>query len=61
MNITQPLARIFGNTGLYFVTPYAGSAMAGLPSIETAAFTAIIGLILTTSRELVEYGKQRKV
>jgi hypothetical protein len=57
----QSLARVLGNTGLYFVTPYAGSAMAGFPSIETAAFTALIGLILTTSRELVEYGKERKL
>jgi len=57
---TRPIARVIGNTGLYFVTPYAGSAMAlGTPSIESAAFSAIIGLILTASRELVEYGKTR--
>jgi hypothetical protein len=61
MNITKPVARILGNTGAYFVTPYAGSAMAGLPSVETAIFTALIGLILTTSRELVEFGKQRNL
>jgi len=56
----KPLARVIGNTGLYFVTPYAGSAMAGLPSIETALFTSLIGLILSTSRELVEFGKNGK-
>jgi hypothetical protein len=59
---TRPIARVIGNTGLYFVTPYAGSAMAvGAPSVETAIFSAIIGLILTSSRELVEYGKQRNL
>lgn len=58
---TRPLARVLGNTGLYFVTPYAGSAMAGYPSIETALFTALIGLVLSASRELVEYGKERKL
>jgi len=58
---TRPIARVIGNTGLYFVTPYAGSAMAGLPSIETALFTALIGLVLSASRELIEYGKEREL
>jgi len=58
---TKPIARILGNSGLYFVTPYAGSALAGAPSIETAIFTALIGLILSTSRELIEHGKERKL
>ncbi len=57
----RPVAIIFGNTGLYFVTPYAGSAMAGYPSVETALFTALIGLIISTSRELIDYGKSRKL
>lgn len=55
----RAISRVLGNTGLYFVTPYAGSAMAGLPSIETAGFTALIGFILSASRELVEYGKTK--
>jgi hypothetical protein len=58
---TRPIARILGNSGLYFVTPYAGSALAGTPSIETAIFTALIGLILSTSRELIEHGKERRL
>ncbi len=57
----RPLARIIGNTGMYFVTPYAGSAMAGIPSIETALFTALIGLILSGSREMMDYGKRRNM
>lgn len=60
MNL-RPISRIFGNTGLYFVTPYAGTAMAGSPSLEAAGFTALIGLILSASRELVEYGKSREL
>lgn len=58
MNL-RPAARVIGNAGMYFVTPYAGSTLAGVPSLEIAFFTALIGLILSTSRELVEYGKER--
>jgi len=59
---SKPLARILGNTGLLFVTPYAGSAMAdGIPSLEIALFSALVGLIATSSRELIEYGKQREL
>jgi len=57
----KPIARIFGNTGTYFVATYAGTAVAGLASLEIAGFTALIGLIISTSRELLEYGKQRRV
>lgn len=55
----HPFARVLGNAGMYFVAPYMGSAMAGIPSLETAAFTTLIGLVLSSSRELIEYGKQR--
>jgi hypothetical protein len=55
----RPLARVFGNAGLYFVTPYAGTTIAGVPSIEVAIYTALIGIILSGSRELIEYGKER--
>jgi hypothetical protein len=58
---TRPLARIMGNAGMYFVTPYTGSALAGAPSLDIAAFTALVGLILSASRELIEYGKQREL
>jgi hypothetical protein len=62
------IARIFGNAGMFFVTPYVGSGVAtgvGVSqtqmSIETASIITMIGLILSTSRELIEYGKQREM
>ena len=56
----KPIARVLGNAGLYFVAPYAGSGLAtGVPNMETAGFTALIGLILSASREAIEYGKTR--
>jgi len=46
---TKPIARIIGNAGMYFIAPYAGSGLAtGIPSVEVAAFTALIGLIIST-------------
>lgn len=43
-----------------FVTPYAGSAAAlGVPNLEIALWSMGLGLIASTSRELIEYGKER--
>ena len=60
------LARIFGNAGMFFVTPYVGSGVAASTgiseshiSLQTAGFIAIIGVILSASRELIEYGKNK--
>lgn len=59
---TRPLARILGNSGMYFIAPYAGSGLAnGIPSVEIAGFTALVGLVISASRELIEYGKERKL
>ncbi len=56
----KPVARVLGNAGMYFVAPYAGSGLAeGIPNMEIAAFTALVGLILSASREAIEYGKTR--
>jgi hypothetical protein len=57
MTLKKALARVLGNSGTYFTAPYLGSTLAGIPSLEIALYTAIIGLILSTSRELIEYGK----
>jgi len=47
---------------MYFVTPYVGSGLAtGLPHLDTALWTALIGLVLSASRELIEYGKERNL
>jgi hypothetical protein len=57
---TRPAARVIGNSGLYFVATLGGTAAIGTPSPEIAAWTTLIGLIASTSRELAEYGKGRK-
>ena len=60
MTILKAIARVTGNSGMFFVTPYLGSTIAGIPSLEIAIYTTLIGLILSTSRELIEYGKGLK-
>ena len=56
----KPLARVLGNAGLYFVTPYIGSGLAeGIPNFQIALWTTFIGLVLSASREAIEYGKTR--
>ena len=60
MTVLKAIARVIGNSGMFFVTPYLGSTIAGVPSLEIALYTTLIGLILSTSRELIEYGKGLK-
>lgn len=60
MDIRYPLARIIGNAGIFFVTPYTGSVLAGAPSLETALWSVLIGLVLSTSREVIEFGKIKR-
>tara|TARA_R110000824_G_scaffold119329_1_gene273363 strand:+ start:299 stop:514 length:216 start_codon:yes stop_codon:yes gene_type:complete len=60
MTFMKAIARVIGNSGMFFVTPYLGSTIAGVPSLEIALYTTLIGLILSTSRELIEYGRGRK-
>lgn len=55
---TRPIARIIGNSGLYFVATIGGTAAMGAPSLEVAAWTTLIGFIASASRELVEHGKK---
>lgn len=57
---TRPVARILGNSGLFFVASLGGTVAMGAPSIEVAIWTTLIGLIASTSRELAEFGKSRK-
>jgi hypothetical protein len=54
------LARITGNTGMYFITPLAGTTLAQIPSIETSLYCCMIGFILASSRELLDYGRQKQ-
>ena len=60
MNL-RPMARVIGNTGLYFVSTLGGTTIAGVPDIEVALWVALIGLVTSGSRELSEYGKSRKI
>lgn len=59
MNL-RPLARVIGNSGLYFVATLGGTTFAGVPNLEVVFWVTLIGLITSGSRELVEYGKSRK-
>lgn len=53
------LARIGGNTGIYFVTPLAGTTLANSPSIEASLYCCAIGFLLAASREMLDYGRQK--
>jgi hypothetical protein len=47
------------NSGLYFVIPYTGSALAQVPSFEIAIFSMTIGLVLSASREGLDYVREQ--
>lgn len=57
---TRPIARILGNSGLFFVAALGGTVAMEAPSIEVAAWATVIGLIASSSRELVEFGKSKR-
>ena len=59
MTLRYSLQRIIGNAGLFFVAPYTGSAIIGTPNLEIASWTMLIGLIVSTSRELLENAKNK--
>ena len=59
MTLRYSLQRIIGNAGLFFVAPYTGSAIIGTPNIEIALWTMTIGLILSSSREMLENAKSK--
>lgn len=60
IQVKYPLARVLGNAGIFFVTPYIGSTLAGAPSLDIALWSVLIGLILSTSREVIEFGKIKR-
>ena len=59
MTLKYSVMRIFGNAGLFFVAPYTGSAIIGTPSLEISLWTMLIGLMLSTSREMLENAKSK--
>ena len=59
--ITTRLINILANTGMYFIIPYTGSAIAQVPSLEIAFFSMIIGLVLSASREGLDYVRMQEM
>lgn len=57
---TTRTINIFSNAGMYFVIPYTGSALAQIPSLEIASFSALIGLVLSASREGLDYVREQQ-
>lgn len=49
------LINILANSGMYFVIPLAGASLAMAPSLEAATYSMLIGLILSASREGLDY------
>jgi hypothetical protein len=58
---TTRTINILSNSGMYFVIPYTGSAIAQLPSFEIASFSAIIGLVLSASREGLDFVREQTI
>jgi len=59
--ISTRIINILANTGMYFIIPYTGSAVAATPSLEIATFSMIIGLILSASREGLDYVRMQEM
>ena len=59
MIITR-LINIFSNGGMFFVTPLVGTTLAQSPSVEAALYSMLIGIILSASREGLDYVKQQE-
>ena len=51
---------ILGNSGMYFVAPLAGTTLAMAPSIEASLYSMLIGLILSASREGLDYVRSQE-
>ena len=60
MNLTTRLINIFSNCGIFFITPLAGTALAQAPSIEAAFYSMMIGLILSASREGLDFVREKE-
>lgn len=58
--ITTRIVNILANAGQWFAVPYAGSAIAQVPSLEIAMFTMFIGVVLSASREGFSYVREQE-
>jgi len=52
------IVNILSNSGIYFITPLAGTTLASSPSVEASLYTMMIGTILSASREGLDYVRQ---
>ena len=59
MIITR-LINIFSNGGMYFIAPLAGTTLAQAPSIEASLYSMMIGIILSASREGLDFVRQQE-
>ena len=59
MTLKYSLMRIFGNAGTFFVAPWIGSAIDGTPSLDIALWTCLVGIIMSSSREMLELAKNK--
>jgi len=58
--ITTRIINILSNGGMYFVTPLVGTTLAQVQSIEASIYTIIIGMVLSASREGLDYVRQQE-
>ena len=54
------LINILANSGMYFVVPLAGTSLAMAPSIEGSLYSMLIGMVLSASREGLDYVRQQE-
>ena len=54
------IINIFANAGMYFIAPLVGTTIDGAPSIAAALYTMLVGLILSASREGLDYVRQQE-
>ena len=54
------IINIFANAGMYFVAPLVGTSLDGAPSLAAALYTMLIGMILSASREGLDYVRQQE-
>lgn len=51
---------VLSNSGMYFVVPLVGTTLASAPSVEAALYSMTIGLILSASREGLDYVREQR-
>jgi len=60
MSWKKSVARIVGNAGVFFASGLGGSILATTPALELGLWVMTFGLIISTSRELLEYAREKE-